>query len=131
MGELIFVVSRTARQTYLYLKNAFADESRLVVLDRRTGERRRSRRPLPIERRHSDRRHRDVTGELQSSGWALVRHVGNRMTLDTARCVEPGCQDEGAVGLNGAWLCLTHFDIRFAAMKASHARPSRASHSQP
>jgi len=130
MGDLIFVVSRTARQTYLYLKNAFADESRPVVLDRRTRERRRSQRPIPTERRHSDRRHRDVTGELQSSGWAVVRHVGNRMT-DSARCDEPGCGEEGVVGLNGAWLCLTHFDLRVAAMKASHARPRRASHSRP
>ena len=131
MGELIFVVSRTARPTYLYLKQAFADESRLVILDRRMGERRQNQRPLSTERRHGDRRHRDVGAELQSSGWALVRPVGNPMTSDTTRCVEPGCQEERVVGLNGAWLCLTHFDIRFAATKASHARPNRASHSQP
>ena len=78
-----------------------------------------------------ERRQLDVTPELQSPGWATVRRVGNPMTLDAIRCVEPGCQEEGVVGLNGAWLCLTHFDIRFAAMKASHARPSGASHSQP
>ena len=40
---------------------------------RHLGERRRSLRPPLIERRHIDRRHRDVTRELQSSGWALVR----------------------------------------------------------
>jgi hypothetical protein len=37
------------------------------------GERRRSLRPPRVERRHIDRRHRDVTRELQSSGWALAR----------------------------------------------------------
>jgi len=46
------------------------------------------------------------------------------MTSDTTRCVEPGCQEERVVGLNGAWLCLTHFDIRFAAMQAEVGRSS-------
>ena len=73
MADLVFVVSRTEPQQYLYLKHVFADESRDVVLDRRMGERRRSLRPSRIERRHIDRRQRDVTRELQSSGWALVR----------------------------------------------------------
>jgi len=40
------------------------------------------------------------------------------MTPDATRCVESGCPEEGVVGLNGAWLCLMHFDIRFTAMKA-------------
>ena len=74
MADLVFIVSRTEPKHYLYLKHVFADESKDVVLDRRIGgERRRSLRPLRIERRHIDRRHRDVTTELQSSGWALVR----------------------------------------------------------
>jgi hypothetical protein len=118
MADLVFIVSRTDPKQYQYLKHEFADESRDVVLDRRAGERRRSQRPLPTERRHVDRRHRDVTWELQSSGWAVVRREGNLMTPDAVRCVESGCQEEGVVGLNGAWLCLTHFDIRFAARKA-------------
>ena len=74
MADLLFIVSRTESRQYLYLKQVFADESRDVVLDRRMGERRRSVRPPPIrEKRHIGRRQRDVTGELQSSGWALVR----------------------------------------------------------
>ena len=73
MADLVFIVSRTEPKQYFYLKHAFADESRDVVLDRRLGERRRSLRPPLNERRHIDRRHRDVTRELQSSGWALVR----------------------------------------------------------
>ena len=73
MAALLFIVSRTEPKQYLYLKHAFADESRDVVLDRRTGERRRSLRPPPIERRHIERRHPHITRELQSAGWALVR----------------------------------------------------------
>ena len=73
MADLVFIVSRTEPKQYFYLKHQFADESRDVVLDRRLGERRRSLRPPPAERRHIDRRHRDVTRELQSSGWALAR----------------------------------------------------------
>ena len=73
MADLVFIVSRTEPRQYLYLKHVFADESRDVVLDRRMGERRRSLRPPRVERRHIDRRQRDITRELQSTGWALVR----------------------------------------------------------
>ena len=73
MADLVFIVSRTEPKQYFYLKHEFADESRDVVLDRRLGERRRSLRPPQFERRYVDRRHRDITRELQSSGWALVR----------------------------------------------------------
>jgi len=124
MADLVFIVSRTEPKHYLYLKHEFADESSDVVLDRRAGERRRSQRPLPTERRHMQRRHRDVTWELQSSGWAVARRGGNSMTPDATRCVEPSCKEEGVVGLNGAWLCLTHFDIGFSGMKAPLARAS-------
>ena len=73
VADLLFIVSRTEPKQFLYLKHVFADESRDVVLDRRIGERRRSLRPPPVEKRHVNRRQRDVTRELQSSGWALVR----------------------------------------------------------
>ena len=130
MADMVFIVSRTDPKQYQYLKHEFADESMDVVLDRRAGERRRRQRPLPTERRHIDRRHRDVTWELQSSGWAVVRRGGNLMTPDAARCVESGCQEEGVVGLSGAWLCLTHFGIRFAARKALLA-PTSSSRAAP
>jgi hypothetical protein len=112
MADLVFIVSRTEPKHYLYLKHEFADESSDVVLDRRSGERRRSQKPPPIERRHMQRRHRDVAGELQSSGWALARRGGNLMTPDATRCVGSSCQEEGVTGLNGAWLCLTHFQAK-------------------
>jgi hypothetical protein len=65
MADLLFIVSRTEPKQYLYLKHVYADESRDVVLDRRMGERRRSLRPQQLERRHIDRRHREITRELQ------------------------------------------------------------------
>ena len=73
MADLLFIVSRTEPKQYFYLKHVYADEGRDVVLDRRGSDRRRSQRPPPAERRHVERRHRDITRELQASGWALVR----------------------------------------------------------
>ncbi len=124
MADVVLIVSRTEPRQYLVFKRLYADGGTDVVLDRRMGERRGSLGPRPVERRHIDRRYRDVTGELRSSGWALVRRLRNSITSDATRCVEPGCQEEGVVGLIGAWLCLTHFDIRFAAMKAARDRAS-------
>jgi hypothetical protein len=76
MADLVFIVARTELKQYLYLKHFGADEPWEVLLDRRTGERRRSLRAPPSERRRMERRrHRDITQELRSSGWALVRLV--------------------------------------------------------
>jgi hypothetical protein len=73
MADFLFIVSRTEPRQYFYLKRVFADESWDVVLDRRGGERRRSSRPPPSERRYVERRSRDITRDLRSSGWAVVR----------------------------------------------------------
>ncbi|PYN38783.1 MAG: hypothetical protein DME01_00440 [Candidatus Rokuibacteriota bacterium] len=73
MSDLLFIVSRTELKQYRYLKRVFENESREVILDRRIGERRQSLGSLPVERRHVDRRQRDITRELQTTGWALVR----------------------------------------------------------
>ena len=75
MTDLLFIVSRAEPRRYMYLKHVYASNSkgRDVILDRRAGERRQSQRPPPTERRQVERRHRDIAGELQSSGWALVR----------------------------------------------------------
>ena len=73
VAEFLLIVSRTA-QRYSYLEHVFADESRDVILDRREGsERRQRRRPATDERRHVQRRQHDITRELRSPGWALVR----------------------------------------------------------
>ncbi len=124
--DLLFIVSRTEPETYTEIRDVFADENRdvRVILDRRGRERRRSETAVRTERRYTERRLRDVTWELRSSGWAVVRRERNPLTPDATRCVEPDCREEGVVGLNGAWLCLTHFDIRFVAMKPLLGRAS-------
>src|SRR6267142_2059617 len=72
MASLLFIVSRTESGTYTYLRHALAKGSGDVIVDRRQGERRRVRQDVTCDRRYGDRRHRDVTGDLQTSGWALV-----------------------------------------------------------
>src|SRR5262245_61424025 len=71
---LVIVVSRTELKQYLYLKDLYAEEGMEVVLDRRLADqRRRSMRPI-VERRLMERRqYRDITSELHSTGWAVVR----------------------------------------------------------
>jgi hypothetical protein len=75
MTELVFIVSRSEPKQYLHLKHLYADEHRKVILDRRAGDRRRNQRPPLGERRRWERRHYDITPELQSPGWALVRRA--------------------------------------------------------
>jgi len=73
MADLIFVVSRTEQKQYMHLKDVDSNAPDDIVLDRRTVERRRSQRLRLPERRHMERRRRDIGQDLQSSGWALVR----------------------------------------------------------
>jgi len=85
MADLVFIVSRADPRRYRYLKHVFADDSSDVVVDRRMGERCRSLQPPLIERCHIDRRQRDITGELQTAGWALgrrpVTYTGTRLPI--------------------------------------------------
>jgi hypothetical protein len=75
MVDLLFIVSRSEPKWYVYLQHEYADESREVILDRRTSDRRRSQRPPSIERRRVERRHRDVTTDLRTTGWAVLRRL--------------------------------------------------------
>jgi len=75
VADLLFIVSRSEPKRYMYLKHEYADEGKEVILDRRGGDRRRSQKPPPFERRHVERRHRDITPELQASGWAVLRRL--------------------------------------------------------
>ena len=73
MARLLIIVSRTNPAQHTYLKHVFGSQTEDVILDRRVGERReRLARAVP-ERRRGERRQRDITNDLQVSGWALVR----------------------------------------------------------
>jgi len=79
VADLLFIVSRSEPKRYMYLRHEYADESNEVILDRRGGDRRRSERPPPLERRHVERRHRDITSDLRKNlrktGWAVLRRL--------------------------------------------------------
>ena len=73
MARLLIIVSRTNPAQHTYLKHVFGSQTEDVILDRRVGERReRLARAVP-ERRRGERRQRDISQDLQISGWALVR----------------------------------------------------------
>jgi hypothetical protein len=74
VARLLLIVSRTEPGRFTYLKHVFASDTVDVILDRRVGERRQALARASIERRRGDRRERDLTKDLQSFGWALVRH---------------------------------------------------------
>jgi len=59
----------------MYLKHEYADESHEVILDRRGADRRRSQQPPSRERRIVERRRRDITPELRTTGWAVLRRL--------------------------------------------------------
>ena len=75
VAVLLVIVSRTDPSRGPYLKHVFASETVEVIVDRRAEERRRF--PLhdraAAERRRGDRRQRDITKDLQTYGWAVVR----------------------------------------------------------
>jgi hypothetical protein len=71
----LFIVARNRERLYEYVARAFADNDTVqVILDRRTGERRRQAVPHePERRRGGDRRIRtDVDRQLRALGWAIV-----------------------------------------------------------
>jgi hypothetical protein len=71
MASLLFIVSRTKPGTYAYMK-LVSESEHDVILDRRKVDRRRIHQRATPERRHGERRRRDITPDLQKSGWALV-----------------------------------------------------------
>ena len=73
-GEYLILVARDRRDLYDYLSRKFSDEPGVrVVQERRTGDRRRSERMSPLDRRRRDRRSRpSVDAELRRFGFAIV-----------------------------------------------------------
>jgi len=73
MAHLLIIVSRTRPAQQTYLQHIFGGTTGDVIVDRRSEERR-QRSALPaVERRRKDRRQRDITKDLSTFGWALVR----------------------------------------------------------
>ena len=72
MAGLLLIVSPTKPGTYTYMK-LVSENADAVILDRRKEDRRRIHQRVTPERRHGERRRRDVMTDLQTSGWALVR----------------------------------------------------------
>ncbi|PYN17064.1 MAG: hypothetical protein DME05_06390, partial [Candidatus Rokuibacteriota bacterium] len=84
------VVAREELPTYTSLRRNFVDASMEVVLDRRDGERRRAHARVTTERRRQDRRRRDITTDLMTSGWVLVRRDTGATSDSTRWSLIPG-----------------------------------------
>jgi len=74
MTRQLLIVSRSQQERFAYLRYVFDGETGDVILDRRVRDRRGRQEPVSGERRVAERRQRDVTSDLQVSGWALVRY---------------------------------------------------------
>jgi len=75
VASLLVIVSRTEPSRLTYLKHVFASEAVVVILDRRVDEHRRLRLVdrAATEKPDEDRRKRDITKDLQTYGWVVVR----------------------------------------------------------
>lgn len=72
LRNLLYVVSRRRPDLYAYLKRLAAEDGIPVILDRREGDRRAAAAAPEVERRRTDRRVRDISGDLDAIGWAIV-----------------------------------------------------------
>jgi hypothetical protein len=70
----LLIVSRSEPERYAYLQYVFDQDNGEVILDRRRENRRGRQAPVSAERRHGDRRQRDVSADLRVFGWALLRY---------------------------------------------------------
>ena len=74
MSRLLLVVAREEPRRYAYFKHTYSGDTVDVIVDRRVTDRRRGERAVSSDRRQEDRRRRDLSTDLQTFGWALVRH---------------------------------------------------------
>jgi len=73
VARLLIIVSRAQPTQYTYLQHVFGRETGDVIVDRRARERRWRQKLVAVEERRGDRRQRDITNDLRTVGWALVR----------------------------------------------------------
>ena len=74
MSRLLLVVVREEPRRYAYFKHTYSSDTVEVIVDRRMSERRRGESRVGLDRRQASRRRRDLSPDLQTFGWALVRH---------------------------------------------------------
>src|SRR5437867_7566420 len=80
MAKKMYVVSRAKPELHERLSTYFAaDEATRVILDRRKGERRGPETAAP------GRRRRDLSGDLQNRGWAIIELNGSQEVSTEAR----------------------------------------------
>ncbi len=80
MPKKMYVVSRAKPELHERLSTYFAaDDATKVVLDRRQGERRGPETAAP------GRRRRDLSGDLQNRGWAIIELNGSQEVSTEAR----------------------------------------------
>ena len=73
MAELLYIVSRRQPALYERVRREFNDAPGVeVLLDRRRGDRRRQSQIVTAERRHAEQRARDIDGDLETLGGAIV-----------------------------------------------------------
>jgi hypothetical protein len=85
VARLLLIVARADHLRYAYLKYLFDGEPGDVILDRRAGERRHHWELAGVERRRGDRRRQDITKDLRTCGWALVRHSRSEGRADARK----------------------------------------------
>jgi len=74
MPVILMIVARDRPDLYDRLRKEFGkDRAVAVVLDRRFGQRRRTRATVPEEQRRVERRNRDIEDDLRRLGWATTR----------------------------------------------------------
>jgi len=73
-GRLLLIVAREAPARLRYFESVYGNDTVEVIVDRRVSQRRRRRELVANEWRRVERRRRDVTEDLQTIGWTLVRH---------------------------------------------------------
>ena len=73
MSRLLLVVVREEPGRLAYFKGTYSSDTVEVIVDRRVSERRNAEKPVGLDRRQMSRRRRDLSPELQTFGWALVR----------------------------------------------------------
>ena len=73
MPRILFIIAGNDPRLYEHVKAEFADTAGVsVIRDRRRRDRRHDRVQVPVDRRKTERRTRDISETLRALGWVLV-----------------------------------------------------------